>query len=120
MNGKNKIDFLGKRSLNRSDTVRSDRKQLVGIMPINKEDQIQEGQHILLQETIETPVPMLGHITSSYHSPTMGHTFGLAVIKDGHSLIGTKAFASTSYQKTIPIDIVKPIFYDEKNERLVS
>ena len=120
MIGKNKIDFLGKRSLTRSDTVRSDRKQLVGIMPTNKEDQIQEGQHILLQETIETPVPMLGHITSSYHSPTMGHTFGLAVIKDGHSLIGTKAFASTSDQKTIPIDIVKPIFYDEKNERLVS
>ena len=120
MIGKNKTDFLGKRSLTRSDTVRSDRKQLVGIMPTNKEDQIQEGQHILLQETIETPVPMLGHITSSYHSPTMGHTFGLAVIKDGHSLIGTKAFASTSDQKTIPIDIVKPIFYDEKNERLVS
>ena len=120
MIGKNKTDFLGKRSLTRSDTVRSDRKQLVGIMPTNKEDQIQEGQHILLQETIETPVSMLGHITSSYHSPTMGHTFGLAVIKDGHSLIGTKAFASTSDQKTIPIDIVKPIFYDEKNERLVS
>ena len=50
----------------------------------------------------------------------MGHTFGLALIKDGHSLIGTKAFASTSKQKTIPIEIVKPIFYDEKNERLVS
>ena len=23
-------------------------------------------------------------------------------------------------QKTIPVEIVKPIFYDEKNERLVS
>jgi glycine cleavage system aminomethyltransferase T len=50
----------------------------------------------------------------------MGHTFGLAVIKDGRSLIGTKAFASSSNQKTIPVEIVKPIFYDEKNERLVS
>ena len=50
----------------------------------------------------------------------MGHTFGLAVIKDGHSLIGTKAFASTPNQKTIPVEIVNPVFYDEKNERLVS
>ena len=120
MIGKTKTDFLGKRSLTRSDTVRPDRKQLVGVLPSNKEDTIQEGQHIILNESIQTPVPMLGHITSSYHSPTMGHTFGLAVIKDGHSLIGTKAFASTPDQKTIPVKIVKPIFYDEKNERLVS
>ena len=120
MIGKTKTDFLGRRSLTRSDTVRPDRKQLVGILPSNKEDAIQEGQHILLNESIQTPVPMLGHITSSYHSPTMGHTFGLAVIKDGHSLIGTKAFASTPEQKTIPVEIVKPVFYDEKNERLVS
>ena len=120
MIGKTKTDFLGKRSLSRSDTVRPDRKQLVGILPSNKEDAIQEGQHIILNESIQTPMPMLGHITSSYHSPTMGHSFGLAVIKDGHSLIGTKAFASTPDQKTIPVEIVKPIFYDEKNERLVS
>ena len=41
-------------------------------------------------------------------------------LPDGHSLIGTKAFASTPDQKTIPVKIAKPIFYDEKNERLVS
>ena len=120
MIGKTKTDFLGKRSLTRSDTVRPDRKQLVGILPLNKEDSLEEGQHILLNESLQTPVPMLGHITSSYHSPIMGHTFGLAVIKDGRSLIGTKAFASSSNQKTIPVEIVKAIVYDEKNERLVS
>jgi sarcosine oxidase subunit alpha len=120
MIGKTKNDFLGKRSLTRSDTVRPDRKQFVGILPVNKEDSLEEGQHILLNDATQTPIPMLGHITSSYHSPIMGHTFGLAVLKDGRNLIGTKAFASTSNQKTIPVEIVKPIFYDEKNERLVS
>ena len=118
--GKTKQDFLGKRSLTRTDTIRTDRKQLVGITPSNKEDQLTEGQHIILNQTIKTPIPMLGHITSSYQSPTLGHSFGLAVIKDGHSLIGTKAFASTPDQKTIPIEIVKPVFYDEENKRLVS
>ena len=120
MIGKNKKDFLGKRSLTRSDTIRTDRKQLVGIIPIDKKDTLEEGQHIILNQNISTPTPMLGHITSSYHSPTLGHSFGLAVIKDGHSLIGTKAYASTSDKKTIAVEIVKPIFYDEKNERLVS
>ena len=120
MIGKNKKDFLGKRSLTRSDTVRTDRKQLVGIIPTDKENILEEGQHIILDQNVSTPIPMLGHITSSYHSPTLGHSFGLAVIKDGHSLIGTKAYASTSDKKTITVEIVKPIFYDEKNERLVS
>ena len=120
MIGKSKLDFLGKRSLTRSDTMRPDRKQLVGILPINKEDRITEGQHIILNEKITTPMPMLGHITSSYLSPTLGHSFGLAVIKDGHKLIGSKAFASTPDKKTIAVDIVKPVFYDEENERLVS
>jgi len=120
MIGKNKKDFLGKRSLSRSDTKRTDRKQLVGIIPLDRKDSLEEGQHIILNQTITTPIPMLGHITSSYHSPTLRHSFGLAVIKDGHSLIGKKAYASTSDQKTIAIEIVKPIFYDENNKKLVS
>ena len=90
------------------------------IIPSDKKDSLEEGQHIILNQNVETPIPMLGHITSSYHSPTLGHSFGLAVIKDGHSLIGKKAYASTSDQKTIAVEIVKPVFYDENNEKLVS
>ena len=56
---------------------------------------------------------------SPYIDPDKIHG-GYYVPKDGHSLIGTKAFASTSDQRTIPIKIVKPIFYDEENKRLVS
>ena len=63
---------------------------------------------------------MLGHITSCYYSPTLGHDFALAVIKNGHSMIGTKAYSSTSSMGTTGVDIVKPIFYDENNKRLVS
>ena len=47
MIGKNKRDFIGKRSLSRPDTARDDRKQLVGLSPINKSDTIEEGQHIV-------------------------------------------------------------------------
>ena len=120
MIGKNKKDFLGKRSLNRSDTIRPDRKQLVGIIPANTENQIEEGQHVVLEAKIQTPMPMLGHITSSYFSPTLNHSFGLAVIKNGHALIGTEAYVSTPDHKTIPVKIVNPVFYDQDNQRLVS
>jgi glycine cleavage system aminomethyltransferase T len=120
MIGKSKKDFLGKRSLTRSDTVRPDRKQLVGIIPSNTNNHLEEGQHVVLEDKIQTPMPMLGHITSSYFSPTLNHSFGLAVIKNGHALIGTEAFVSTPDQKTIPVKIVNPVFYDQENQRLVS
>ncbi len=118
--GKSKKDFLGKRSLIRSDTVRKDRKQLVGILPTNKNEKLEEGQHIILDKEIKIPTPMLGHITSCYQSPTLGHNFALAVIKNGQSLIGTKAFASTPELKTIEVEIVEPIFYDKENTKLAS
>ena len=120
MIGKSKKDFLGKRSLIRSDTVRKDRKQLVGILPTNKNEKLEEGQHIILDKEIKIPTPMLGHITSCYQSPTLGHNFALAVIKNGQSLIGTKAFASTPELKTIEVEIVEPIFYDKENTKLAS
>ena len=47
MIGKKKKDFIGKRSLTRSDIIRSDRKQLVGLVPLNKAYGIEEGQHVI-------------------------------------------------------------------------
>ena len=34
------------------------------------------------------PVPMLGHVTSSYRSAELGRPFGLALVKGGHARIG--------------------------------
>ena len=47
MIGKNKKDFIGKRSLSRSDTSRKGRKQLVGILAVDKSKIIEEGQHVV-------------------------------------------------------------------------
>ncbi|MDP6785444.1 MAG: glycine cleavage T C-terminal barrel domain-containing protein, partial [Alphaproteobacteria bacterium] len=99
-------------------------KQLVGILPLNKSENIEEGQHIIESETLSTPihkpVKMLGHITSSYHSPTLDHCVAMALVEGGHKLIGGKAFVSTPNLKTIPVQIVKPAFVDPKNEKLLS
>jgi sarcosine oxidase subunit alpha len=125
MIGKKKKDFIGKRSLIRSDTVREDRKQLVGIVPLDKSQFIEEGQHIVECETlprkIKTPIAYLGHITSSYHSPNLNHCIAMALIKGGSKLMGAKFFVSTSKgTKNIPIEVVNPVFIDPENKRLVS
>tara|TARA_B100000579_G_scaffold430114_1_gene442952 strand:- start:5760 stop:8744 length:2985 start_codon:yes stop_codon:yes gene_type:complete len=125
MIGKNKKDFIGKRSLKRKDTAREGRKQLVGIIPLNKSQFIEEGQHILecenLPSKITTPVSYLGHVSSSYHSPNLNHCISMAMIKGGNKLMGKKLFVSTSKgTKNIPVEIVNPVFIDPDNKRLVS
>ena len=125
MIGKKKKDFIGKRSLKRSDTIREDRKQLVGVVPLDKSQFIEEGQHIVecenLPSKIKTPIKYLGHISSSYHSPNLNHCISMAMIKGGNNLMGKKLFVSTSKSnKNIPIEIVKPVFIDPENKRLTS
>ena len=125
MIGKKKKDFIGKRSLKRSDTIREDRKQLVGVVPLNKSQYIEEGQHIVecenLPRKIKTPINYLGHISSSYHSPNLKHCISMAMIKGGNKLMGKKLYVSTSKgTKNIPVEIVSPVFIDPDNKRLVS
>ena len=124
MIGKKKKDFIGKRSLTRSDTAREDRKQLVGLVPIDKSFFIEEGQHIIEEKNLETPirkpVKMLGHVTSSYFSPTLNHCVAMALIKGGNRKIGSQLYVSTSDLNVIPVEVVKPNFIDPENERLVS
>ena len=122
MIGKNKKDFIGKRSLVRSDTIKEDRKQLVGLIPLDKTYGIEEGQHVIENEEISTPIinpiKMLGHVTSSYFSPTLEHCIAMALIKDGNRKIGTQLFVSTPNHQSIPVEVVKPIFLDPNNERM--
>ncbi len=125
MIGKKKKDFIGKRSLSRSDTSRKDRKQLVGILPLDKNKNIEEGQHVVevksLPRIIKKPVEYLGHITSSYHSPTFKHYIAMGLIKGGNELIGKKVFVTKSNSlDTIEAEIVKPMFFDPENTRLLS
>ncbi|MEZ5775838.1 MAG: sarcosine oxidase subunit alpha family protein [Hyphomicrobiaceae bacterium] len=64
-------DFIGRRSLHRSDTVRKDRRQLVGLVTEDARTVIMEGAHVIDHEfePVKKPTPVLGHVTSSYSAP---------------------------------------------------
>ena len=64
----------------------------------------------------DPPVPMLGHVTSSYRSPTLGRTFGLAMVKSGRRLRGETIF-TPGRSDPISVRVVDPIFYDEEGRR---
>ena len=44
---KKKYDFIGKRSLYRSDTIKEDRKQLVGLLTDDPNEVLEEGAQIV-------------------------------------------------------------------------
>ncbi|MHC9037769.1 glycine cleavage T C-terminal barrel domain-containing protein, partial [Cobetia marina] len=63
------------------------------------------------------PMPMVGHVTSSYYSPTLGHGFALAVVKGGAKRIGETVFLPQADGTTLEAEITSPVFYDKKGER---
>ena len=113
---KKKYDYIGKRSLYRSDTIREDRKQLVGLLTENPDDILEEGAQIVANIN-KTPIEMLGHVTSSYYSPNLKKSIALAVVKGGKNMMGEKLIIPME-NKSINVTIADPIFLDKENKKL--
>ena len=109
-------EFVGRRSLRRSDILRDDRKQLVGILPVDPKDRLPEGAQLIDSAEYEIPVPMIGHVTSSYESSAMGRTFGLALVRGGRSRIGETIYAPLA-DRTVAVEIVDAVIFDQEGAR---
>jgi sarcosine oxidase subunit alpha len=114
---KTKGDFIGKRSLSRADTVRKDRKQLVGLMTENPKDVIPEGAQLVNDPRLPKPVPMTGHVSSSYFSACCGHSIAMALVKGGHHRMGETVYAPLANGQVIKATITQPVFYDPQGEK---
>ena len=117
-------DCLGKRSLTRSDTAKEGRKQLVGLLTDDPATVLPEGGQILAKgtrtppaNTVATePVPMLGHVTSSYYSPILKRSIAMAVVKGGLGKMGQKVTIDLN-GRTVDATISSPVFYDTEGVR---
>ena len=87
-----KIDFVGRRSFARAANHDPARKQLVSLLPTDAATKLPEGSQIIAFREDGAlpppPVPMLGHVTSSYHSAELGRPFALALVRAGRERIG--------------------------------
>ncbi|MBV8626512.1 MAG: sarcosine oxidase subunit alpha family protein [Paraburkholderia sp.] len=110
-------DFLGRRSLSRSDTAREGRKQFVGLLSDDASFVIPEGSQIVAGPFQGDTAPMLGHVTSSYYSPILKRSIALAVIKGGLGKIGESVTIPLANGKQIAAKISSPVFYDNEGVR---
>jgi sarcosine oxidase, subunit alpha len=113
---KDDSDFLGKRSFRRVDTTRPDRKQLVGLLPVEPQALIPEGAQLVVEDTGRIPMAMVGHVTSSYRSAVLDRTFALAMLERGHERHGETVFAPLP-EGTIAAEVTPPVFYDPEGAR---
>jgi sarcosine oxidase subunit alpha len=115
-------DFIGRRALDRPDTRRPDRKQLVGLLPLDPALALEDGAALVERDDAaaaaaclagdpvgRAPVPMIGHVTSSHVSPNLGRRFALALVKGGRERIGDTIAAGVG-AGTAPVAIVAPRF----------
>lgn len=116
-----KKDFIGCRSLKRADCKRSDRRQLVGLIPEDRDAAIPEGTQLLAvgKSNDPPPVPMEGFVTSSYVSPTLADRFCLALVRGGRQRYGEVIEAAVKYRKDRPVrmTIRDPVMYDKEGVR---
>ena len=114
---KKKYDFIGKRSLYRSDTMRKDRKHYVGLLTKDPKEVLEEGAQIVAEVENKPPMNMVGHVTSSYYSPNLNKSIALAVVKNGKKLKGKKLYVPMP-NKIIEVTVSDTIFLDKEGNRL--
>ena len=116
-----KKDFLGRRSFDREDNRRQDRKQLVGLLPDDHTKVIPEGSQITSSQQERPPlgsrIPMIGHVTSSYYSANMGRSFALALVKGGRKKIGEGVYVPLA-DGVVRAEVTSPVFVDPEGAKI--
>ena len=110
-----KKDFLGRRSLERSDCRRADRRQLVGLATTDPNEVLPEGAQLVEEPFTFLPAPMVGYVTSSYWSPNVGRSIALALVAGGRER--SRVFAALEDGRFVPAEVVSPVFFDPRGER---
>lgn len=115
--------FIGRRSHARPDTGRPDRRHLVGVLPVDGVSVIPEGSQLVALARVSagagasaTPVPMEGHVTSSYRSAALGRPFGLALVRNGSNRIGER-LSAVHHDRRIEVELTSPVLYDPEGTR---
>ncbi len=114
-----KPDFIGKAMLQREGLQAADRPCIVGVKPVDPATSFRTGAHILADGAAATLENDQGYVTSSAFSPSLGHTIGLALIKNGPARVGEKIIVWNGLRNEYTDAVIcSPVFIDPQNEKL--
>jgi sarcosine oxidase, subunit alpha len=108
-------DFVGRRSLERSDARRPDRLQFVGIAAERTDVVLPTGAHVIADP--KTGRGSQGYVTSSCTSEALGRGVALGLVRAGRARLG-ESIQVYSGGQVWAARIVAPGGYDPKGERM--
>ncbi|MFZ0499163.1 MAG: sarcosine oxidase subunit alpha family protein [Steroidobacteraceae bacterium] len=108
-------DFVGRRSLERTDATRADRLQFVGLEADGRNTVLPIGAHVVADAKRRTGSQ--GYVTSTCMSETLGRSIALGLVQAGRRRLG-EAVQVYSDGRLYPARIVSPRWYDPEGERL--
>ena len=115
--GRNKTDFVGKRSLERAAMKSPLRKQLVGLRTLDPGTVLEEGAQLVETARQVPPMRLVGHVTSSYFSVALRHSIALAMVTGGRARHGETLYVPMP-AGDIPVEVTSSVFYDPQGARL--
>ncbi len=108
-------DFIGKRSLLRAEDQRKDRRQFVGVEPLNDNEILEPGAHFVTPQDQDRRSQ--GKVTSACFSPTLKRVIGLGLLERGFERKGETVTVFDD-GLTFDVRITDPVFYDPSGESM--
>jgi sarcosine oxidase subunit alpha len=93
------------------------RKQLVGLRTKDPKVVLEEGAQVAEKPGLKAPMPLLGHVTSSYFSAALGTSIALAVVSGGRARMGQTLYVPMP-DGDIAVEVTSPVFYDPAGARI--
>ncbi len=114
-----KKDFIGAAMAGRPALVDPDRPVLTGFRPVNPQDPVGAGAHLLRPGAENKARNDEGLITSSCWSPMLGSVIAIGLLRRGPRRLGeqVRAYDPVRGRDTL-VEVCSPVFYDPEGARL--
>jgi heterotetrameric sarcosine oxidase alpha subunit len=113
-----KKPYIGSQTKDREGLIAEGRLQLVGLLSLDSQA-LNGGAHVVEQLTEGEPRNSIGHLTACCYSPALNRYVALALIKDGASRIGRRAYISDPLRDRYgPVEIVSHHMFDPEGTRM--
>ncbi len=99
--------------------MREQRKQLVGLKPVDRNHKLRAGAHLLSPGAKADVVNDEGYVTSAAWSPTLDHSIALALLRNGPKRHGERIIVHDPIRGgDVEAEICNPVFFDPEGERV--
>jgi sarcosine oxidase subunit alpha len=114
-----KKDFIGRAMARRPGLTDPARPSLVGLRPVDRNQKLRAGAHLLSPGAEAIAANDEGYVTSAAWSPTLGHSIALALLANGPARHGERIIVHDPVRGgDLEAEICSPVFVDPEGERV--